>query len=180
MALAGVPADRLVALGWPDQEAALHLRELTDDLALRLAGCEVVLTHAYEGGHPDHDATAFAVRHAAERMGPGAPAIVEMPFYRAGGEGRLAQSFAPAPGGDETVIALGPDEVRLKERVFAAHATQREVLGWFSTATERFRPARRYDFRALPNGGALLYEQFGWGMTGVKWLAEVRRFYGSA
>ena len=29
-----------------------------------LAGTRVVVTHAYEGGHPDHDAVAFAV-HAA-------------------------------------------------------------------------------------------------------------------
>jgi LmbE family N-acetylglucosaminyl deacetylase len=50
-------------LGIPDQAASLGLAGLARRLAVQLAasGAEVVVTHAYEGGHPDHDATAFAV-----------------------------------------------------------------------------------------------------------------------
>jgi LmbE family N-acetylglucosaminyl deacetylase len=52
---------------------------------------EVVLSHPYEGGHPDHDATAFAVHAAcrlmARRVG-GSPRIVEFACYHAG-EGSL-------------------------------------------------------------------------------------------
>jgi LmbE family N-acetylglucosaminyl deacetylase len=180
VALAGVRMESMAALGVPDQEAARRLRELVDDLAIRIAGFDVAITHSYEGGHPDHDATAFAVQHAAERIGARAPAIVEMPLYRAGPDGRVAQSFSPAPGDPRaSVIALAAEQIRLKEKMFSAYATQAGVLGWFSVSTERFRPAPKYDFRRLPNGGALLYEHYAWGMTGDTWLACVRAYYGS-
>jgi LmbE family N-acetylglucosaminyl deacetylase len=169
MGLAGVPPGRLIGIGLPDQEAALNLAALARDLVPRLAGCALVLTHAYEGGHPDHDATAFAV-HAAAALTTRPPALVEMPLYRAGPAGRVVQAFAPAPGVDEVTVELSAAERRLKEKMFAAHASQRDVLAWFTTERERFRLAPAYDFRLLPNGGALLYESFEWGLSGGRWL----------
>ena len=55
-------------LGIADQEASHSLIEITRKLALQIADHdpEVVFTHPYEGGHPDHDACAFAVHHAVE------------------------------------------------------------------------------------------------------------------
>src|SRR6185437_9724842 len=52
-----------------------------------------VFTHAYEGGHPDHDAVAFAV-HAACRLSDIPPAIVEMPYYHRQ-DGRLITGEFP-------------------------------------------------------------------------------------
>jgi LmbE family N-acetylglucosaminyl deacetylase len=56
-----------------DQEASLHLAGLTRELVrvFEELGPEVVLTHPYEGGHPDHDATAFAVHAAGSVKKPG-------------------------------------------------------------------------------------------------------------
>ncbi|HLI77367.1 MAG TPA: PIG-L family deacetylase, partial [Acidobacteriaceae bacterium] len=53
----------------PDQAASFHLVALARGIASAIEDFkpEVVLTHPYEGGHPDHDACAFAV-HAAVRM----------------------------------------------------------------------------------------------------------------
>ena len=67
--LAGIGPEALVSLGVPDQEAAFHLADLARRLAALFEerGIAVVLTHAYEGGHPDHDAIAFAV-HAARDL----------------------------------------------------------------------------------------------------------------
>jgi N-acetylglucosamine malate deacetylase 2 len=64
--LAGIEATRTVQLGMPDQEASFRLVELAAALAAKFSALrpEVVMTHAYEGGHPDHDATAFAVHTA--------------------------------------------------------------------------------------------------------------------
>ncbi len=67
---------------------------------VRGTGTAVVLTHAYEGGHPDHDAAAFAVHAAAEllRREGGEIAIIEMPFYRADGTaGRCSASRRRPP-----------------------------------------------------------------------------------
>jgi len=67
----GLAAARRTSLGARDQEAALALVELTRALAWVLEDERpaLVLTHAYEGGHPDHDAAAFASRAALALLG---------------------------------------------------------------------------------------------------------------
>lgn len=85
LAFAGVEARQLHFLGYPDQEAHVHLVEIAEQLMQRLSGYEpeVVVTHPFEGGHPDHDSTAFAVHAVCARFrsaGRPAPLIVETPF----------------------------------------------------------------------------------------------------
>jgi LmbE family N-acetylglucosaminyl deacetylase len=181
MALAGVPADALVGFDVPDQEAALDLAGLARRLADLIAEkeSEILLTHSYEGGHPDHDATAFAV-HAATRLlarpDPGRQhLIVEMPFYRAGPSGWAMQRFLPDPDHPELALWLSEGQRNLKQRMVAAHASQKDVLALFPIAVERFRTAPDYDFTSLPNDGDLLYERENWGMDGARWLDLVRR-----
>ena len=53
--------------------------------------------------------------------------------------------------------------------MIAAHATQRAVLAQFQMATECCRRAPAYDFRRLPNGGALFYQDRPWGLTPEQW-----------
>jgi N-acetylglucosamine malate deacetylase 2 len=185
--LAGVPETALVRLDVPDQAAALQLAELSRRLAALFTerGIEVVLTHAYEGGHPDHDAVAFAVHHArrlaVRRSGVG-PTLVEMPFYHATPAGWTAQRFIPDPHRPELAIRLDEEQQALKRRMIDAHGTQRETLAAFTAELERFRMAPRHDFTILPNGGELLYERYDWGLDGARWrelaaraLAELER-----
>src|SRR5205085_11657412 len=74
---------RTLCLGIVDQEAMGQLDSLAHRLGelLQTEMPDAVITHAYEGGHPDHDAAAFAV-HAAcrllDRDGAPAPGIIEM------------------------------------------------------------------------------------------------------
>lgn len=171
LACAGVPGEALVRLGAPDQEAARRLAPLTRQLASRFAhkriGC--VLTHAYEGGHPDHDATAFAV-HVAARMLGSELAIVEMPFYRAGG----MQRFRPDPRYPEVVAPLARRQKALKQSMLMSHVTQRASLAQFAVDVERFRRAPAYDFCALPNGGDVLYDSYDWGLRSPEWIRLAR------
>jgi LmbE family N-acetylglucosaminyl deacetylase len=171
MRLAGIGPEALLCLGIADQEGALHLTEISRQLCHLFLGTDTVLTHAYEGGHPDHDAAAFAV-HAAVRLlrrGGGAPAIIEAPLYRAAPCGWLRQEFEPRPNCPETTLHISSEQRRLKQKMIAAHVTQRRVLADFTSAVERFRPAPDYDFRELPNSGRLLYESYDWGMTSTRW-----------
>jgi N-acetylglucosamine malate deacetylase 2 len=175
MALADVPGEALLCLGIADQEASLHLAELARQLAAlcRTKRLGLVITHAYEGGHPDHDATAFAVHAAAAllaRAGAAAPALVEMPLYHLGPSGWAMQRFVPAAPA-VTTIRLDDGQRRQKQAMLDAHATQRQVLSVVTTETEQFRPAPAYDFSRLPNDGCLLYERYEWGLTGERWLA---------
>jgi LmbE family N-acetylglucosaminyl deacetylase len=173
LALAGIAPQSVIALGIADQDASLCMAELARRLARFFAdsAVQVVLTHAYEGGHPDHDATAFAVRGAAVLItdaGGIEPVVLEMAGYHAG-EGRLV-THDFIPGGDEGLtIKLDKGRQALKRRMLACHASQSPTLAQFGVEVERYRPAARYDFTAPPHEGQLWYEKFDWGMTGVRW-----------
>ena len=93
---AGQATPRFVELRVADQGASERMSEIAARLVDLFArhGASVVITHAYEGGHPDHDATAFAV-HAAARRCPELR-IIEMTSYHAGPGGRLSSgTFLP-------------------------------------------------------------------------------------
>jgi LmbE family N-acetylglucosaminyl deacetylase len=167
--LAVIPAERRIAFGIADQGAALNLVGITRRLVPMLADAEIVLTHAYEGGHPDHDAAAFAVAAALAFMGAPRPTIVEMPFYRADPEGDawIRQSFAP-DGPEPTTLCLTEGERELKRRMLAAHRTQQGTLEGFGIADEAFRAAPAHDFTRPPNGGHALYDRYGWGMNAAR------------
>jgi LmbE family N-acetylglucosaminyl deacetylase len=186
---------RRLALGIPDKEAWRDLAGLAQSVA-ELLGAEqpaAVFTHAYEGGHPDHDAAAFAV-HAACRLADAPPAILEMPLYhrRAGrfvtGEfipscapsrrrpgstsppsQPLASGLPPSLGPRICSIAITGEALRRKMRMIDCFATQRWLLGRFDLSTERFRVAPDYDFRQPPHPGELHYETLGWSIAGAHW-----------
>ena len=187
--IAGEGTARIVCLDIPDQEAAFALPQITRRLAMLFASLDiaVALTHSYEGGHPDHDATAFAVHAAAEcpRVS-GQTDIIEMPFYRLGRSGFVHQRFSGRERSTEIVASLTRDQQALKRRMIAAHASQTALLASFTVDVERFRVAPRYDLTKLPNGGRLLYEHYDWGLDGARWsslassaLAELRGAEGS-
>ncbi|MTW15578.1 PIG-L family deacetylase [Rhodoplanes serenus] len=183
LALAGVAEAQVTRLGLFDQEVALQMPALARRLAALFteAGTRVVLTHAFEGGHPDHDAVAFAVRAAAALGGDDGVAVIEMPLYRLGLSGWLHQSFAPDPQSRVVELRLDDDDIARKRRMLAAHATQQRTLASFPLIAERFRKAVPADLTALPNSGRLIYEQHDWGMTGPRWQGLARlacRFLG--
>lgn len=161
-----------VTLAIPDQEASLDMRSLAHRLAtlFQTHQIETVLTHAYEGGHPDHDATAWAVHQAARCP------ILEFPGYHAAPDGALVTGqFLPGPLA--TAIPLTAAEQAQKIAMLACFKTQATILAAFGTGTERFRPAPAYDFARPPHPGTLNYEHWGWDMTGDRWrtLAQAAR-----
>lgn len=165
--IAGIPLAHTIELNFRDQDASLHLREITRRLSEIISRLKpkVILTHPYEGGHPDHDATAFAV-HAACASVPRPPSVVEMTSYHRGPGGLVTSQFLPHMDHEIHVIQLTPEEIRLKERLFACFKTQRTMLQLFAIQTERFRLAPSYDFLSAPHPGALFYESLGFGITG--------------
>jgi LmbE family N-acetylglucosaminyl deacetylase len=172
--LAGLDPSRVRSLDVPDQEAALHLPHLVQAItdSLREQRPEVVITHPYEGGHPDHDATALAV-HTARRLlrqdGKAVPPLLEMTSYHAGPEGIAVGRFLPAEGCAPVTLPLSEAARDLKRHMLACFATQRQTLGYFPVGEAEFlRPAPPYDFRQPPHAGRLFYENFPWGMTGER------------
>ena len=177
LAVAGVAESRHHGFGIADQQAAYRLADIARRLLGFVADADLILTHAYEGGHPDHDSVAFAVAAAVRVAGRAADiTIVEMPFYHAGPEGWIRQRFLSYDGASaETVLDLAPEELARKRRMADCHRTQGETLAGFRLDLERFRVAPSYDFKVLPNDAHLLYERHGWNLTGAGWQSLVRK-----
>ena len=181
MALAGVPAERLLSLGIVDQEAVLDLAGLAERLAEIFSDLapERVLTLAYEGGHPDHDAVAFAAHAAVEllrRRGRRAPELWEMALYHAEEGEMVMGKFLQVGGEEELELPLSPAEAERKRRMIAAFVTQEETLRPFlPPCPERFRAAPAYRFAEPPHPGPLQYEAWGFPMDGITWRGHARR-----
>lgn len=171
--LLGVPRACQLDLGCVDQEASLAMPALARAIAelLHDTDADAVLTHPYEGGHPDHDATALAVHAACALLArdPGAaPAALELASYHARDDSLEVLRFLP--NGDREVVVPLDEPARARKRaLFGCYATQRMVLEQFPFDAERFRVAPAYDFAAPPHAGTLHYERYAWGMTGERW-----------
>jgi LmbE family N-acetylglucosaminyl deacetylase len=176
---AGMPPASLRTLDVVDGEAALALPAISTTLAelLWTLGPEVVVTHPYEGGHPDHDAAAFAVQHACELLraaGTAPPAVLEMTSYHSTGGALRAGVFLP--GGDEGEwVPLTEADAERKRRMLGCFVTQRQTLAPFAVVAERFRVAPRYDFTRPPHHGDLYYERFGWRPIPDEWRRVAER-----
>lgn len=166
-ALGGDPARREYRV--PDQEAIDEVERIADRLTTDLRGTAVVATHAYEGGHPDHDAVALAVATACDRLGAAAPARVEFASYHLVDGERVWARFWPDADLPEHVRTLDAEDAERVAAALAAHASQAAVFDDWRPDTERWRGAPRYDFAAPPPPGACLYDLFGWTLTSDRW-----------
>jgi LmbE family N-acetylglucosaminyl deacetylase len=180
LGLAGVPAGRIRCLGLPDQEVLHHLDPAIETLRQEFERIrpEIVITHAYEGGHPDHDATAFAVFAALAHLSQvPEPARAEMTSYHLGPSGLTAGRFLPAGGRgsrcEPIVMDLDADEQAQKREMLDAFHSQKELLDRMWCDTESFRLAPEYDFTRPPHEGPLFYETLGWKTTSADLCATV-------
>jgi LmbE family N-acetylglucosaminyl deacetylase len=173
---AGVAQDAITLLGAVDQEALEDCEALLDRFLAVIAGFapDVIITHPYEGGHPDHDTAALVARLAMRRIASHPPVLLEMASYhgrdgrRIGGEFLMCVPSAdPAEAGN--TIELTTKERQRKTRMLACYASQEHVLRGLPLAPERLRVAPEYDFTQPPHSGQLWYERLGWRMSGAQW-----------
>jgi LmbE family N-acetylglucosaminyl deacetylase len=174
--LAGIPAYRSLCLGAVDQDAVFELPRLIEDFCIVLNWFrpEFVITHAYEGGHPDHDCAALVAGVAAGlHQSSGAVELFEIPLYHARAGECTKGEFLPESGSIENSaelrLLLTLEEHARKQAMIACYPSQRRVLQGFPLETERLRPAPVYDFAMPPHEGKLWYECLQWPMTGAWW-----------
>ena len=174
LAVANVPEDRVVDFEVTDHCASNYLAELTKRITafLQHSGADIVVTHPYEGGHPDHDATAFAT-HAALRLmkesGLRPPVLFEMALHPSEDFKTRVPEFLPGTERETTTLLLDERATKLKRRMFDCFETQRESLAVSPFGPEKFRQPAAYDFTAPPRGGKLHYENFDWAPNGGEW-----------
>jgi len=175
--VAGIPPDRTRALNIADQEVSLEMAYVTMRLVdlLKELRPGALLTHPYEGGHPDHDATAFAVHAACARVDT-PPEVFEFASYHAAGPDQAVIEVGEFLEDGEKIHTLKlSDKAReLKRRMIACFRSQLHMLQHWPLEAERYRAAPTYDFTRPPHEGKLYYEYFDWGVTGERWrlLAE--------
>ena len=174
LAIANVPENRVIDLEVTDQCASSCLADLTKTIAtfLQHSAADIVVTHPYEGGHPDHDATAFAI-HAATRLlkqnGFKPPVLFEMGLHPANNFKAKVPDFLPGAERETTTLLLDERARELKQRMFACFETQRDSLEVSPIGPEKFRQPLSYDFSAPPQDGKLHYEKFAWAPTRDQW-----------
>jgi N-acetylglucosamine malate deacetylase 2 len=166
----GVSAESVFWLGGGDQEAAFEIGILAERFAKLITEMrpEMVITHGYEGGHPDHDSAAVVVRLAISSL-EAAPQVLEMTSYHAR-EGRcVTGEFLNPDPLTELCYKLTNSNRDRKRRMMDAYISQRLVLENFPIDCERLRMAPDYNFSDPPHSGKLWYECMGWPMTGASW-----------
>jgi N-acetylglucosamine malate deacetylase 2 len=173
----GITPERCRGLGYVDGEASQQLVELVFDVAdlLDEVRPDIVFTHPYEGGHSDHDATAFAVHLASgilRRDNAPTPLVLELTSYHNFSGERRVFDFLPFLGAESRTIELSETEKILKRRMYDEFATQKDCLKRFPIRIERFRSAPRYLFTAAPHEGTLDYERYCTVITGAQWRSN--------
>ena len=168
-------------LGISDQDAVFKIARIVPQLMQIMQGgkFKYVVTHPYEGGHPDHDAAALAVHAACQLLREkklDAPIPVDMTSYHLA-EGRMVYgTFLPHPGaGPVETFVLDAEQENRKRRMLECYRTQSTIVDEFPRDAERFRMAPFYDFLGPPHPGPLGYETYLWRMDGPRWRRAAGR-----
>jgi LmbE family N-acetylglucosaminyl deacetylase len=121
-----------------------------------------LLTLAYEGGHPDHDAVSFLSAQLGRAF---SIPVWEAPLYhRDASGGGVYQQFVKEHG-EVISHAVSGAELQAKVRMLGCYKSQFDALPSFSSERERFRPQAEYDYSRRPHPGKLNYELWQWRMT---------------
>lgn len=156
-----------------DQEVINSVSTLAYDLVPMLRGCEVVITHPYEGGHPDHDACSLLVYAACsliEASNNKAPVRAEFASYHMRQSKLVAGEFW-GPASSELVIRLDEAKQKIKRAALNFFSSAQPIISKFPISTERVRFAPRYEFSAPPPPIETQYDVCGknWRIDGRRW-----------
>jgi LmbE family N-acetylglucosaminyl deacetylase len=136
----------------------------------------ILLTHPYEGGHPDHDCAAFIAQKVVEVLSENTMLSnvrrLEFTCYH-GKNGYLETGNFPDRSQNMMTIQLTPGQRQIKEKMFKCYHSQKEMLSMFCTDKETFREAPVYSFQTPPHEGKLLYENMNMGIESQNWRAIV-------
>jgi LmbE family N-acetylglucosaminyl deacetylase len=177
LAWAGLESICQIHCNITDQETPYNMAGITCRLAKAIENIQPVciFTHAYEGGHPDHDTASFVVSAACKllkrKIKRPLPYVYEFSSYHAGQNCSeiVTYDFIPRKGDTIWTSNLTETECDIKKKMIACFKSQASTTALFSIGVERFRNSPSYNYRLRPHSGPLYYEYFDWGITGEKW-----------
>jgi N-acetylglucosamine malate deacetylase 2 len=163
---------RVMRFGARDQQLMFRLDIAMQWLrkVIREQKPETIITHFYEGGHPDHDCCSFLCSMLGRELGI---PVWEMPLYSRV-DGKLVRQYLPRR---ERAISLSASqqEERRKTGMISAYASQGEFLRSFEVSTEHFVPQPPHDYSLPPHEGKLNYECWEWEIAGSDLCAAFQR-----
>jgi len=122
-----------------DQHLFLDLSEAFTCLVqiARAFSPDLIVSHAFEGGHIDHDACHVLAQRAAHALGT---QCLEFPVYWKSEYGKdIFQQFRESRQ-NEFALHLSQQELLIKRRMLAEYRSQVKVTSVFHTELEHFRP----------------------------------------
>jgi N-acetylglucosamine malate deacetylase 2 len=122
-----------------DQHLFLEMPEAFVSLCriIREFSPDLLVSHAFEGGHLDHDACHVLAQQVASKFKLSA---LEFPLYwRAKRGGDVLQRFRQTQEG-EFVLQLSASELRIKRQMLGEYHSQQALTAVFEYEVERFRP----------------------------------------
>jgi N-acetylglucosamine malate deacetylase 2 len=164
-----------IKLGFIDQRTSFSLVELTMKMieAIKFIKPDFIFLQPFEGGHPDHDSTTFAVHNAVELLKEEGicPKLVEYTMYFNNNgliqTGEFYSAVKPVCRKD-----LNTEEQQLKKKMLDCFSSQADTLKHFHTKFEKFREAPIYNFTSVLT--KTFYDLFNWGITSRMWLKNCR------
>lgn len=148
LAVIGIDAAEITCLGFPDGGLHRYIPEVSEDIAtlMRTIVPHTIYVHAMEGGHLDHDVTAFVVQKVSARL------LIEPVFEWAeynieapGGQPISDARFAADPYVPDFDCALTPfdqSELVSKQEMLAKYASQAVSIRYYPFRGEILRKAR--------------------------------------
>jgi LmbE family N-acetylglucosaminyl deacetylase len=140
-ALARLGLNLCDAIYWtfPDLALCEHIDRLIDQLASVTRDACAVVCCPFEGGHPDHDISRFALAVLRTRRKQSFQVIEYASYNRQG-----YQVFLD-PSGEERTLHVTGHERKLKEEVANMFQSQKIETHRFSTLREEYRPTEPTD-----------------------------------
>lgn len=108
---------------------------------------DALVSHAYEGGHIDHDTCSFLTMHAATTL---ALQRFEFPLYSRDAPGQVVLQQFCDEGCAPLEWQLTETELSCKRKMLAAYTSQPGLAAAFALGNERIRLATRTDFSLAP------------------------------
>jgi N-acetylglucosamine malate deacetylase 2 len=133
---------------------------------------DLMITHACEGGHIDHDACHFLAARAASELGF---ETWEFPLYWRTTFGRNIFQRFRSPLSSEVLLTLSQAELGRKKLMLSNYPTQNKLTSVFQLNSERFRPLSTQKYEKL-SWRNYAFENRSWGLKSGVFLQTIAEF----